>query len=156
MRICIADRAFSPEAELAGLSRNAAVGALVSFVGYCRAESHGRRVQRLELEHYPGLTEREIERRAAEVCAGRGLLGLVVVHRVGVIPAGEPIVLVAALSAHRAAAFGAVEEMMDYLKTGAPIWKKEISDAGEAWIEPTAQDRDAAARWLQQKGRAQT
>jgi molybdopterin synthase catalytic subunit len=147
MRVLVTDRAFSPEAEIAGRARGASVGALATFVGYCRGESHGRRVDRLELEHYPALTEKEIAYRAAEICDRRNLIDLLVVHRVGIVPAGEPIVLVAARSAHRAAAFGAVEEMMDYLKSGAPIWKKEVSDAGETWIEPTAQDRDAAAMW---------
>ncbi|HYD89296.1 MAG TPA: molybdenum cofactor biosynthesis protein MoaE [Vitreimonas sp.] len=143
MRIAVLPHAFSPEADIARFChrRGADAGALATFVGYCRAQSGGADVTQLELQHYPGFTEAEV-RRLAEAVAGRhDLIDLLVVHRVGVIPAGEPIVLVAALSAHRAAAFKAVEELMDYLKTDAPIWKRESGPAGARWIEPTERDR---------------
>jgi molybdopterin synthase catalytic subunit len=140
MRVLITSDAFSPDAELTcfAVRRNEHAGALASFVGYCREDSG---VERLELEHYPGFTEAEVQRLADAVTARHGLIDLLVIHRVGAIPAGEPIVLVAALSRHRAAAFAAVGEMMDYLKTDAPMWKREIGSQGARWIEPTAEDR---------------
>jgi molybdopterin synthase catalytic subunit len=140
MRVHVTDAAFSPETELAGFGHRDA-GAMASFVGYCRPLSNGVRVESLQLEHYPGFTESEIARLANEVNARHDLIDLLVVHRVGAITPGEPIVLVAALSLHRAAAFVAVSELMDYLKTDAPIWKKEIGPDGARWIEPTPDDR---------------
>lgn len=140
MRVVIADAPFSPEAELAAFAHHDA-GARASFVGYCRPTSHGAQVERLELQHYPGFTEAEISRLADAVSKRHDLLDLLVIHRTGAIPAGEPIVLVAALSAHRAAALAAVSELMDDLKTDAPIWKQEIGPDGARWIEPTAEDR---------------
>jgi molybdopterin synthase catalytic subunit len=142
MRVVITPDAFSPDAELAAFSakRNGEAGALASFVGYCRAHAGDHPVQRLELQHYPGFTEVEVRRLAEAVLARHTLLDLLVIHRVGAIAAGEPIVLVAALSSHRAAAFAAVSEMMDYLKTDAPMWKREVGIAGARWIEPTAED----------------
>ena len=141
MRVEIAAASFDPHKALAAFSApHAEAGALASFVGYCRAHSNGKAVERLELEHYPGLTESEIARIAAAIAAKHGLLDLLVIHRVGAIAAGEAIVLAAAVSAQRAAAFAAVEELMDALKTDAPIWKREIGPDGARWIEPTPQD----------------
>lgn len=140
MRVIVTSAPFSPEAELAGFA-HADAGAMASFVGTCRTGSNGFRVERLELEHYPGFTEAEIGRLADEIVRRHGLIDLILIHRVGAIAAGEAIVLVAALSAHRAAAFAAVSELMDRLKTDAPIWKKEIGPDGARWIEPTAEDR---------------
>jgi molybdopterin synthase catalytic subunit len=139
MRVLVTSNAFSPCAELAGFAvqRNENAGALASFVGYCRGDGA---VERLELEHYPGFTEAEVARLAQTVAARHGLIDLLVIHRVGAILAGDPVVLVATLSRHRAAAFAAVSEMMDYLKTDAPIWKREIGSQGVRWIEPTAED----------------
>lgn len=142
MRILITPNAFSPDAEVARFAaqRGDDAGALASFVGYCRGRAEGGAVEQLELEHYPGFTEAEVERLAQTVAAKHGLLDLLVIHRVGAIPAGDPIVLVAALSRHRAAAFAAVSEMMDYLKTDAPMWKREVGANGARWIEPTDED----------------
>jgi len=147
MRVSIDTVAFSPEQELASFARDGEVGAMASFVGYCRARSGGRAVDRLELEHYPGFTDAVVRGLADSVFRKHDLVDLLVVHRVGAIAAGEAIVLVAALSAHRAAALAAVSELMDHLKTEAPIWKKEIGGSGAVWIEPTAEDRRAAAGW---------
>jgi molybdopterin synthase catalytic subunit len=140
MRILITDRPFAPDAELARLSaaRGAEIGAVASFVGYCRAASGA--IETLELQHYPGFTEKEVERLAREVVHRHALDDLLVIHRVGAIGVGQPIVLVAAMSSHRAAAFAAVVEMMDYLKTDAPFWKRETGAGGARWIEPTAAD----------------
>jgi molybdopterin synthase catalytic subunit len=142
MRILVTPTAFSPDAELSRFAagRSAEAGALASFVGYCRAASAQGPVERLELDHYAGFTEAEIERLARAVASRHALLDLLVIHRVGAVAAGEAIVLVAALSAHRAAAFAAVSEMMDYLKTEAPFWKREVGPDGARWIEPTAAD----------------
>jgi molybdopterin synthase catalytic subunit len=134
--------AFSPDVELQRFAqqRDAAAGALASFVGYCRAGSAQGPVERLELDHYPGFTGAEVARLAAGVAQRHDLIDLLVIHRVGAVAAGEPIVLVAALSAHRAAAFAAVSELMDCLKTDAPLWKREIGPDGARWIEPTSAD----------------
>jgi molybdopterin synthase catalytic subunit len=143
MRTLITPDAFSPDAELTAFSAqcNGEAGALASFVGYCRAQTSDGAVQRLELLHYPGFTDVEVQRLAQAVLARHDLLDLLVIHRVGAIAPGEAIVLVAALSSHRVAAFAAVSEMMDYLKTDAPMWKREVGIAGARWIEPTADDQ---------------
>lgn len=136
--------AFSPEAEVARFTAalDGSCGALVTFVGYCRAQSGaGDAVERLELDHYPGFTESEVERMTRLVADKHGLAGVLVVHRAGVIAAGEAIVLVATASAHRASAFAAAEELMDRLKTDAPFWKREHEANASRWIEPTAEDR---------------
>ena len=145
MRIRVTEQAFDPGAEVtlfAGSRCDA--GALANFVGYCRDETRGRPVAELYIEQYPGFTEKEIERLASDVARRHGTLDLMVVHRVGAIRPGEPIVLVAALHAHRNQAFEAVRILMDYLKTDAPLWKRETGPDGARWIEPT--DHDHARR----------
>lgn len=147
-RVWITSHPFDADAELIAFARERdGAGALASFVGYCRADLDGRPIDRLELEHYPGFTESEIEKLAQTVAAQRDLIDLLVIHRSGAVEAHEPIVLVAALARHRAAAFAAVEELMDYLKTDAPFWKREVSDAGARWVEPTVNDRARRGRW---------
>jgi molybdopterin synthase catalytic subunit len=142
MRSSITPEAFSPHDELGrfAVQRSEETGALASFVGYCRGRAEDGAVEGIELEYYPGFTEAEIERLAQAVVSRHNLLDLLVIHRVGAIAANEPIVLVAALSSHRDAAFAAVSEMMDYLKTDAPMWKREVTAQGARWIEPTAED----------------
>jgi len=144
MRTVITSAAFSPNAELASFSdnRGGEAGAVASFVGYCRAAAHNGSVDSLELQHYPGFTEAEVQRLAQRVSERHALQDLLVIHRVGLIEPRAPIVLVAAMSAHRAAAFAAVAEMMDYLKTEAPFWKREFGASGARWIEPTDADYD--------------
>lgn len=140
--VSLAHEPFDPHARLAQYDdAGADHGALASFIGYCRGQSGGRAVETLELQYYPGFTEQEIARMAEATLRRRGLNDVLVVHRVGVIRPGEAIVLVAARSAHRAAAFAAVEELMDFLKTDAPLWKREDGAGGARWIEPTAEDR---------------
>jgi molybdopterin synthase catalytic subunit len=123
------------------------VGAVVSFIGYCRDE--GGTLAALELEHFAGMAEAEIERIAAEAAQRWPLLGLTVVHRSGVVQAGEPIVLVLAASAHRLAAFAAASFLMDFLKTRAPFWKKEHMRDGTSgeWVAAKDADDSAAERW---------
>lgn len=140
--------AFDPQAECARFAAGRdEMGALVSFVGYCRAETDGAAVRALSIQHYEGFTEKEITRIASDVAARFSCPDLLVIHRVGDIAPGEAIVLVAALSVHRANAFEAVEVLMDYLKTDAPLWKKESGPDGARWIEARASDhaRRAAA-----------
>lgn len=121
------------------------VGAVVAFTGLCRAEAG--RLSALELEHYPGMAEAEIERTAREALARWPLLGVTAIHRYGVIRPGEPIVLVITTSSHRVAAFEAAEFLMDYLKTDAPFWKKETVEGGERWVEAREADEAARRRW---------
>lgn len=139
---------FDAAAEVARLTAGRTdIGAVVTFLGLCRDE-HGR-LAALELEHYPGMAEAEIGRIAAEAAARWPVAGLIVIHRYGRIAAGENIVLVAATSSHRQAAFEAASFLMDFLKTRAPFWKREhLADGttGE-WVEATAADDEAQSRW---------
>ena len=142
IRTLITAEAFSPETELCAFmeSRGSEIGAIANFIGYCRASSAQGAVEHLQLDHYPGFTDAEVARLAHQAAERHDLSALLVIHRVGVIAAREPIVLVAAQSRHRAQAFAAVAEMMDYLKTDAPFWKRESGPEGARWIEPTAAD----------------
>jgi molybdopterin synthase catalytic subunit len=139
---------FDVAAETAALTAGRAdIGALVAFTGLCRDE--GGRLAALELEHYPGMVEAEIDRIAGQAESRWPLLGLTVIHRFGRICPGEEIVLVLAASAHRAAAFEAASFMMDYLKTQAPFWKREHLKDGTsgAWVEAKEADDRAMERW---------
>ena len=140
--------AFDAAAETERLTAGRAdVGATVAFTGWCRDE--GGRLAALELEHYPGMVERELGRIAAEARGRWPLLGLTIIHRYGRIAPGEPIVLVLAASAHRTAAFEAASFLMDYLKTRAPFWKKEHRADGTVgdWVAAKEADDAAAERW---------
>ena len=123
------------------------IGAVVAFTGLCRDEAGA--LAALELEHYPGMAEEELGRIAAEAVGNWPLLGLTVIHRYGRIEPGEPIVLVLAASAHRAAAFQAANFLMDYLKTRAPFWKKEFRSDGRTgeWVAAKEADDAAAEGW---------
>ena len=139
---------FDAGAEAAALARGRTdVGAVVSFVGYCRDE--GGRLDALELEHYPGMAEEEMARVAREAEARWPLVAVTAIHRFGRIAPGEQIVLVAVASAHRGEAFAAAEMLMDFLKTRAPFWKRTIGRGGgaEGWVGAEASDDQAAARW---------
>lgn len=139
---------FDPAAEADRLAEGRRdVGGIVSFVGYCRDE--GGALAALELEHYPGMAEEELARVAEEAWARWPLLGLSLIHRFGRIAPGGRIVLVAAASAHRRAAFEAADFLMDYLKTRAPFWKKEhrIDGSSGGWVEAKSGDDADAERW---------
>jgi len=141
MEVRVTSEAFDPQAEIAAFAAGRDdAGALVSFVGTCRAATGGVAVDELRIDHYPGFTEKEIARLAEETSRRFDCPDLLVVHRVGAIRPGEAIVLVAALSTHRSDAFEAVRILMDYLKTDAPLWKKETGPGGARWIEPRAED----------------
>lgn len=141
MQIRVTGKAFDPQQEQAAfMAGRTDMGGLVSFVGICRDGHDGAAVRELHIDHYAGFTEQEITRLAQNVATRFDCPGILVVHRVGTILPGEAIVLVAALSRHRAAAFDAVRTLMDYLKTDAPLWKKETGADGACWIEPRAED----------------
>jgi molybdopterin synthase catalytic subunit len=143
MRILICNEPFDEQSELDRFAkgRMGAAGALASFIGYCRADSAVGAVDNLHLDHYPGFSEAEIGRLAKASAERHQLIDLLVIHRAGAVSPRDPIVLVAALAAHRAEAFAAVAELMDYLKTDAPFWKREVSNGQSRWIEPTEADR---------------
>ncbi len=141
MDVRITSQAFDPQAEIAAFTAGRDdAGALVSFVGTCRATTGDVAVDELRIDYYPGFTEKEIMRLAEQTSRRFQCPDLLVVHRVGAIRPGEAIVLVAALSTHRSDAFEAVRILMDYLKTDAPLWKKETGPGGARWIEPRAED----------------
>jgi molybdopterin synthase catalytic subunit len=143
--IRIQTNAFDVSAEIAALTRaNKEIGAVVTFSGHVRADDG---LTALTLEHYPGMTEREIARHIDEAETRWPLLGVTVIHRVGTLAPGEPIVLVATASSHRQAAFAVAEFLMDYLKTRAPFWKEEARDGTTQWVEGKASDADRAKRW---------
>ncbi len=144
--ITLTDQAFDPGALLTAFSRNRAeTGAVATFTGLARAEGGEARV--LELEAYPGFTEARIGEIAETARARFALDDLMILHRVGRIAPGEPIVFVATAARHRREAFEACDFLMDYLKSRAPFWKKEHGPEGARWIEPRAQDHADIARW---------
>lgn len=139
---------FDVDAEVAVLrGGDARIGAIVSFVGTVRDVNYGAAVSTLELEHYPGMTERALEAIVTEARARFDVYGIRVVHRVGPLRPTDPIVLVAVTSAHRGDAFDACRFVMDYLKTRAPFWKKERTPSGDRWVDARVGDDEAAARW---------
>ncbi len=144
--IHLTDQVFDPGPLLSGFCRGRAeTGAVASFTGLARAEGGGTKI--LELEAYAGFTETQIRAIAETAQARFGLQDLMIVHRIGQIAPGEPIVFVATAAPHRRAAFEACDYLMDYLKSRAPFWKKEHGAGGARWIEPGAQDHEDIARW---------
>ena len=123
------------------------LGAVATFIGYCRSE--GGRLAALELEHYPGMADDEIKRVVDQALQRWPLSAVSVIHRYGLMKPGDGIVFVGTASSHRAEAFAACEFLMDYLKTQAPFWKKEHRADGTKgeWVEAKADDDAAAARW---------
>ncbi|MBT9598462.1 MAG: molybdopterin synthase catalytic subunit MoaE [Vitreoscilla sp.] len=147
-RVSIQTADFDLGAEVAALrAGNAGVGAVASFVGTVRDRSDGQGVSAMELEHYPGMTEKAIEAMIDEAHRRFDMLGARVVHRVGPLLPGDQIVLVVVSSAHRGVAFQACEFLMDYLKTQAPFWKKETTPEGARWVDARVSDDAALARW---------
>lgn len=144
--IRLTDQGFDPGPLLSGFCRGRAeTGAVASFTGLARAEGGETRI--LELEAYPGFTEAQISAIAETARTRFDLQDLMIVHRIGQIAPGEPIVFVATAAAHRRAAFEACDYLMDYLKSRAPFWKKEHGAGGARWIEPRPQDHEDIARW---------
>ena len=147
-RVVIQAEDFDASAEIAALrAGDGGVGAVAVFVGTVRDRSDGATVASMELEHYPGMTEAAIEAMIDASFARFDIRAARVVHRVGRLAAREQIVLVAVASAHRGQAFSACEFLMDYLKTHAPFWKKEATNAGARWVDARVADDAALARW---------
>ncbi|GAB3628529.1 Molybdopterin synthase catalytic subunit [Pandoraea terrae] len=123
------------------------VGAIASFVGTVRDLNDGQDVARMTLEHYPGMTEKALEAIVEKARARWDIYDALVIHRHGELGPGDQIVLVAVTSAHRGEAFAACEFIMDYLKTEAPFWKKEVTPQGERWVDAREADDAARGRW---------
>ena len=152
VRVQTAD--FDTGREIAVLtSGNTNIGAIVTFTGTVRGETKDGALSSLTLEHYPGMTETELERIEAEARARWPLDASLIIHRFGELAPGDNIVLVVTASAHRKAAFEAAEFLMDYLKTGAPFWKKEASRKADgsggsgSWVDARHSDDSALERW---------
>ncbi len=131
-----------------------AVGAVASFVGLVRDMNDGAGISEMTLEHYPGMTEAALEDIVAQARGRWDVMDLLVIHRHGRLLPGDRIVLVVVTGAHRGEAFAACEFIMDYLKTQAPFWKKEVTPTGTRWVEARSSDDEAAQRWADSpKGR---
>ncbi len=145
MAVRVQEEDFDLGVEAAALRGPGDAGALVTFSGIVRGGEGD--VAAMTLEHYPGMTEAALEEIEAEACARWDLSASLIIHRVGRLMPGENIMMVAAASRHRKAAFEAAEFLMDYLKTRAPFWKKEETPEGARWVDAREADDDAASRW---------
>ena len=123
-------------------------GAIVSFIGQVRDLNEGDTVSQLTLEHYPGMTEKALEAIVHQAQSRWDIFEATVIHRVGTLLPTDQIVLVLVSSAHRGDAFKACEFIMDFLKTEAPFWKKEVTREGERWVDAKMTDHDARERWI--------
>jgi molybdopterin synthase catalytic subunit len=147
-RVAIQTQDFDVAAEIAALRRDdSGVGAVCSFIGTVRDRNDGSAVSAMELEHYPGMTEKAIEQMIDEAFRRFDIRAARVIHRVGPLQVQDQIVLVVVTSAHRGESFQACEFLMDYLKTQAPFWKKESTPEGERWVDARVADDAALARW---------
>jgi molybdopterin synthase catalytic subunit len=147
-RVRVQEADFDVGRELDALTRGRRdVGGLASFVGLVRDANDGHAIRGMTLEHYPGMTEKALEDICAQANGRWDLIDIVVIHRVGKLVPGDRIVLVGVASAHRGEAFAACEFIMDYLKTRAPLWKREDTPEGSRWVEARASDDSAAERW---------
>ncbi|MCM0020734.1 MAG: molybdenum cofactor biosynthesis protein MoaE [Tagaea sp.] len=148
MAIRVQREDFDVGAELAALTEGRTdIGALTSFVGLVRDMAGTAKIGAMTLEHYPGMTEKELARVEAEANARWPLSASLIVHRYGRLEPGDRIVLCAAASPHREAAFQACHFLIDWLKTSAPFWKLEDTEAGAKWVAALDSDDKAAARW---------
>ena len=147
-RVVVQIADFDLGAELATLrAHDAGVGAIASFIGTVRDRNDGLGISSMELEHYPGMTERAIEAIIDDASGRFDIRGARVIHRVGLLQPRDQIMMVAVTSAHRGQAFQACEFLMDYLKTQAPFWKKEQTPHGARWVDARSSDDAAIARW---------
>ena len=146
MMIRVQSEPFDTGAELnAFTAAQEGAGAVVSFSGVVRDVDAGLRV--MEIEHYPGMTERALEAIRADAMERWSLAGAMVIHRFGALGPGDVIMMVATASRHRKDAFEAAEFLMDYLKSRAPFWKKEQTASGDGWVAARDEDEDALDRW---------
>jgi len=145
MRLSVQEAPFDLGAESTAFAgRVSGAGAVVTFTGIVRGDGG---LTAMEIEHYPGMTERAIRAIAEEAVARWHLTDALVIHRHGRLAVGEPIMMVATAAPHRGDAFAAAEFLMDYLKSRAPFWKKEIGPTGEAWVAAKDEDEAALKRW---------
>ena len=152
MRVTIQQQDFDLAAELASLrTGNAGIGAVVSFVGLVRNFSGDAAIENITLEHYPGISEKALDKIISEASVRWHLLGVRVIHRIGKLLPGDQIVLVATAAAHRGEAFAACEFIIDYLKTDAPFWKREQTRDDAHWLETRNSDTRRAQRWRNQE-----
>jgi molybdopterin synthase catalytic subunit len=146
--VSIQTQDFDVSQELAALhAGDARVGAVCSFLGTVRERNDGSAVASMELEHYPGMTEKSISAMMDEARTRFDIFAARVIHRVGLLHPEDQIVFVAVTSAHRGESFKACEFLMDYLKTQAPFWKKEVTPDGARWVDARVSDDQALARW---------
>ena len=147
-RVSVQTADFDLGAEVAALrAGDAGVGAVASFIGTVRDRNDGSGVSAMELEHYPGMTERAIEAMIDAAMRRFDIRGARVIHRVGLLQPQDQIMMIAVASMHRGEAFQACEFLMDYLKTQAPFWKKETTADGARWVDARVDDDAALARW---------
>ena len=151
MTVRVQSEDFDFGAEIVQLrAGNPTIGAVVSFLGTVRDMNDGASVTAMELEHYPGMTERSLQQIVAQANERWNVIDALVVHRVGPLKPTEQIVLVAVASAHRGEAFAACEFIIDYLKTQAPFWKKEQTAAGARWVDARVSDDQAMNKWTKE------
>ena len=155
MTVRVQTEDFDAGSEISLLRNAGNIGAVVSFIGQVRDINQGDAVSLLTLEHYPGMTEKALEAIALQAKSRWDIVGSLIIHRVGTLKPTDQIVLVAVTSSHRGEAFKACEFIMDYLKTEAPFWKKEVSQfegqTTERWAEAKVTDDEARERWLKPK-----
>ncbi|MCW8914859.1 MAG: molybdenum cofactor biosynthesis protein MoaE [Magnetovibrio sp.] len=148
--IRVQEHDFDPGVELELLSKgNNAIGGVCSFIGMVRDFAGDEQISAMTLEHYPGMTEKQLEAIEKEANERWPLDATLIIHRYGRLEPGERIVFVAAASAHREAAFEACHFLIDWLKTKAPFWKKENASSGDQWVEAKTCDDEATKRWEQ-------
>ncbi len=148
MAVRVQTEDFDLTTEIAQLRANTPkVGAIVNFVGVVRDSNEGEQIAEMELEHYPGMTEKALEDIIAQARSRWDLFDALVIHRVGPLKPLDQIVLVAVTSAHRGEAFAACEFIIDYLKTQAPFWKKEQTPQGSRWVDARVTDDEAMKKW---------
>ena len=154
-RVSIQTQDFDLSKEIDALRANdKRVGAVCSFIGTVRDRNDGLSVQSMELEHYPGMTEKAIEAMIDEAIVRFDILAARVIHRVGLLQPLDQVVMVAVTSRHRGESFKACEFLMDYLKTQAPFWKKEETPEGARWVDARVSDDAALAKWGIEAGNA--
>ncbi|SFU53537.1 molybdopterin synthase catalytic subunit [Polaromonas sp. YR568] len=147
-RVLITTGDFNLADEVAALRANdKRVGAVCTFTGTVRDRNDGLSVSSMELEHYPGMTEKAIDAMIDEALSRFDIFGARVIHRVGLLQPLDQVVMVAVVSAHRGESFKACEFLMDYLKTQAPFWKKEVTPEGARWVDARVTDDAALAKW---------
>ena len=147
MRVAVQSEPFDLGAEANAFAANVAgAGAIVTFTGIVRDSAKGD-LSVMEIEHYPGMTERALTQITTEAMTRWSLADCLVIHRYGRLGPMDPIMMVATASRHRADAFAAAEFLMDYLKSRAPFWKKEITGEGTDWVAARVEDEDALKRW---------